>query len=71
LGLVLQPRLSKRSLGYEGLGSQLYSGCPSCWPCHLVRQNLCLGTVMRIKIAIGIVVVWWLLQVALVVVRGL
>jgi hypothetical protein len=25
---------------------------------------------MRIKIAVGIVVVWWLLQVALVVVRG-
>jgi hypothetical protein len=26
---------------------------------------------MRVKLAIGIVVVWWLLQVALVVVRGL
>jgi len=26
---------------------------------------------MRIKIAVGIVVVWWLLQVALVVARGL
>jgi hypothetical protein len=25
---------------------------------------------MRIKIAVGIVVVWWLLQVALVVARG-
>jgi hypothetical protein len=30
-----------------------------------------MGTGVRVKIAIGIVVVWWLLQVALVVVRGL
>jgi hypothetical protein len=30
-----------------------------------------MGADMRIKIAVSIVVVWWLLQVALVVVRGL
>jgi hypothetical protein len=29
-----------------------------------VRQNIYLGAVMRIKIAIGIVAVWWLFQVA-------
>jgi hypothetical protein len=41
------------------------------WAGGLVRQSLYLGAVMRVKLAIGIVVVWWLLQVALVVVRGL
>jgi hypothetical protein len=29
------------------------------------------GIYMKVKLAIGIVVLWWLLQVALVVVRGL
>jgi hypothetical protein len=57
-------------LVYEGLGSQLYCGCPPYWSCYLVRQNLYLGSVMRIKIAIGIIAVWWLLQVALFFVRG-
>jgi hypothetical protein len=36
-----------------------------------VRQGLYPGAVMRIKIAIGIIAVWWLLQVALFVLRGL
>jgi hypothetical protein len=58
-------------LVYEGLGSQLHRGCPSCWHDRLVRQGLHPGAVMRIKIAIGIIAVWWLLQVALFVLRGL
>jgi len=53
------------------LGSQLYRGCPACLHGHLVRQGFYLGAVMRIKIAIGIIAVWWLLQVALFVLRGL
>jgi hypothetical protein len=36
----------------------------------MVRPNIYLGADMRVKIAVGIVVVWWLLQVALVAVRG-
>jgi hypothetical protein len=36
-----------------------------------VRQSFYLGADVRVKLAIGIVVVWWLLQVALVVVKGL
>jgi hypothetical protein len=52
------------------LGSQLYRGCPSYWHGDLVRQNFYHYAVMRIKIAIGIIALWWLLQVALFVLRG-
>jgi hypothetical protein len=55
---------------HERLGRQFYRSGPSCWACYLVRQSLYLGAVMMVKLAIGIVVVWWLLQVALVVLRG-
>ncbi len=53
------------------MGSQLHRGCPSCWHDRLVRQGVYPGAVMRLKIAIGIIAVWWLIQVALFVLRGL
>jgi hypothetical protein len=68
---VLLLNLLKNSLAYERLGSQLHRGCPSCRHDSLVRQGLYPGAVMRLKIAIGIIAVWWLLQVALFVLRGL
>jgi hypothetical protein len=57
-------------LGYERLGSQLHCGCPFDRHGHLVHENFYRILVMRIKIAIGIIAVWWLLQVALFFVRG-
>jgi hypothetical protein len=52
------------------LGSQLHCGCPFDRHGDLVRENFGRILVMRIKIAIGIIAVWWLLQVALFVVKG-
>jgi hypothetical protein len=62
--------LSKKSLGYERLGRIVYRCGPSGWAGDLVRENFGRILVMRIKIAIGIIAVWWLLQVALIVVKG-
>jgi len=53
------------------VGSQLHRGCLGCRHGDLVRQNFYNYAVMRIKIAIGIIAAWWLLQVALLIVRGL
>jgi len=52
------------------MGRCVYCGGPSCRPGDLVRENFHRILVMRIKIAIGIIAVWWLLQVALFVLRG-
>jgi hypothetical protein len=57
-------------LAYERLGRIVYRCGPSCCAGDLVRENFGRILVMRIKIAIGIIAVWWLFQVALIVVKG-
>ena len=51
------------------MGRELPGCGPPCGACRLVCAGLCLGADVRVKVAVGIVVLWWLLQVALFVVR--